>query len=249
MSKEQASLQASGEAKQDAIETTQRTIAELQVQMQQGSDWTPAQKAAKRELEQEASHIHSVLKEKQATQAALYRDVNTLKEQIRLATEANAAVVREKEEVQAAIVATTRNTKTQESKKEIMDEEMKSIQMELDGLKSMLLEREGAISAGESDLQRRERSAKSVEAQCGVVLQQCASLMKKAAELTDELDAQMVRSQSLVSELASIEDRTRKYHAEAATLTVEKDKAVDLHDLCVQKIAAAVRDQEAVSSS
>ena len=243
---EVTTLQKSCQEKQDKINATQESLKTLQAQFAQGPEWTPEQRAKKRDLEAEINQIRSFLKDKLNTQSALERDVGVLKEHIRVGTEAIAALHREKDEVAAQITAVTRSTASMESKKGVVDADMRSLQNQVDGLRGAVADKEAVIQAAETEVAKLERVNKVLDAKCTQELQNCTVVMKRAEDSTSELDALILRMQALAGELNDIEARTAKYRQEESAVNSDAAKSVKLHDLCVRKLAELQSAQEAV---
>lgn len=239
-------VETSHDTKQETGKAVQEEIKRMQAIVSAGPDWTAEQKAAKRELESELSQLNSHLKEKQNTQSVLQRDVSMLTDLIKAGTEATAALVREKEDVQTAATGVSRNTRSLESKKELVDRELKSLQQTLDSLRGAVADKEAALRAAEGDVAARERANKVIDTQIAQVAASGALIAKKTGELTEELDGQMVRSQSLLTELDAIEGRTRKYDAETATIRAETSRCGQLYELCLSKLGDAEQELAAV---
>ncbi len=84
-----------------------------------------------------------------------------------------------------------------------------------------------------------ESALKAKKLEVDRFLQNYNALHKRTAQLTDELDSQMVTNEGIELDLRSIAEQTAVSRKEAAAHAAETAKYVKLHDLAAAKIVEA----------
>ena len=149
-----------------------------------------------------------------------------------------------KAEIQAIAAKMVRLSKT----KETTDEELKTMQSRIDDAHSTLVDKQTQVREADKMVASHEAALKAKKLEVDRFLQNYNTLHKRTAQLTDELDGQMVTNEAIEHDLASIASRITAANKEAAGFAAETAKYVKLHDLAAVKIAEAEENSSKVAS-
>ena len=122
--------------------------------------------------------------------------------------------------------------------KEASDEELKVLQLRIDEAHRVLVDKQTQVREADKLVASHEAALKAKKLEVDRFLQNYNALHKRTAQLTDELDSQMVTNEGIELDLSSISDRIAEVNKEAAGYTAETAKYVKLHDLAATKIAS-----------
>lgn len=223
----------------DKADTIRAESEKLSAVVRAGSGWTTDQKLRSKELEETRDDLRAQLEGKQTALNALRRDIDALQEHIdrgeAFKSETTTEIDSVKAEIQAIAAKMVRLTKTKESS----DEELKALQESIDTAHRTLVDKQAQVRDADGMVASLESALKAKKLEVDRFLQNYNALHKRTAQLTDELDSQMVTNESIELDLRSIAEQTAVSRKEAAAHAAETAKYVKLHDLAAAKIVEA----------